>query len=146
LASMRGSPEKLNIAVLSVKKSTYFEPAICTRFSAGFPLAWLTEEVADAALAVDVALSVAGTTAVDVAAVVEAALAAIILVADVERVEFEVSARKIAGSASVAVASVVIAVNAETMPVLKVPRMMRLMRRTLAAENAIVWVFINSVS
>ena len=53
LASTEGSPGKLNIVVPSVKKSTYFEPTTCTRFSAGFPLAWLTEEVADAALAVD---------------------------------------------------------------------------------------------
>jgi hypothetical protein len=40
------------------------------------------------------------------------------------------------------VASVVVAVRAETMPVLKVPITMRLITRTLAAENAIVWVFI----
>jgi hypothetical protein len=47
-----------------------------------------------------------------------------------------------AGADSVVVASVVVAVKAETMPVLKVPITMRLIRRTLAAENAIVWVFI----
>jgi hypothetical protein len=46
-------------------------------------------------------------------------------------------------SETVDVASVVVAVKAETMPVLKVPIMMRLIRRTLAAENAIVLVFIN---
>ncbi len=40
------------------------------------------------------------------------------------------------------VASVVVAVKAETMPVLKVPIMMRLIRRMLAAENAILVVFI----
>ena len=40
------------------------------------------------------------------------------------------------------VASVVVAVKAETMPVLKVPIMMRLIMRTLAAENVIVVVFI----
>ena len=45
-------------------------------------------------------------------------------------------------SDAVDVASVVVAVKAETMPVLKVPIMMRLITRTLAAENAIVWVFI----
>ena len=45
-------------------------------------------------------------------------------------------------SDAVDVASVVVAVKAETMPVLKVPIMMRLIRRTLAAENAIVVVFI----
>ena len=42
-------------------------------------------------------------------------------------------------------ASVVVAVNAETMPVLKVPIMTRLIRRTLAAENTIVVVFIKLV-
>ena len=42
------------------------------------------------------------------------------------------------------VASVVVAVNAETMPVLKVAIRMRLITRTLAAENAIVVVFIPS--
>jgi len=40
------------------------------------------------------------------------------------------------------VASVVVAVKAETIPVSKVPIMMRLIRRTVAAENAIVVVFI----
>jgi hypothetical protein len=45
-------------------------------------------------------------------------------------------------SDTVDVASVVVAVNAETMPVLKVPITMRLIRRTLAAENVIVEVFI----
>ena len=42
----------------------------------------------------------------------------------------------------VEVASVVVAVKAETMPVLKVPIMMRLITRTLTAENAIVCNFI----
>ena len=45
-------------------------------------------------------------------------------------------------SEAVDVASVVVAVKAETMPVLKVPIMMRLIRRTLAAENTMVVVFI----
>ena len=45
-------------------------------------------------------------------------------------------------SDTVDVASVVVAVKAETMPVLKVAIMMRLITRTLAAENAIVWGFI----
>jgi hypothetical protein len=40
------------------------------------------------------------------------------------------------------VASVVVAVKAETMPVLKVPITMRLITRMLAAENVIVVVFI----
>jgi hypothetical protein len=120
----------------------YFEPTACTSFSAGFPLARLTDEVEEASLAVDVALSVPGATAVDVAAVVEAALAAIIPDADVERIELEASTRLIAGTASVEVAPVVVAVRAATMPVFKVPTMKRLARRTLAAENAIVWAFI----
>jgi hypothetical protein len=118
LASMRGSPGKLNIAVPSVKKSTYFEPTTCARFSAGFPLAWLTDEVAGEALAVDVALSVVGAMEVEVA-VVDAASAAIVLDADVERFELEVSARLIVGSVSVDVALVVVAVNAATKAVLK---------------------------
>ena len=46
-------------------------------------------------------------------------------------------------SDAVDVASVVVAVKAETMPVLKVPIMMRLIMRTLAAEDVIVVVFIN---
>jgi hypothetical protein len=46
-------------------------------------------------------------------------------------------------SETVDVASVVVAVKAETMPVLKVAMIMRLIRRTLAAENAIVCVFID---
>ena len=47
-------------------------------------------------------------------------------------------------SDAVVVASVVVAVKAATMPVLKVPIMMRLITRTLAIENAIVLVFIPS--
>jgi hypothetical protein len=46
-------------------------------------------------------------------------------------------------SGAVDVASVVVAVKAETMPVLKVPIRMRLIRRTLAAENVMVWAFIS---
>ena len=46
-------------------------------------------------------------------------------------------------SDAVDVASVVVAVRAETMLVWKVPIMMRLITTTLAAENAIAWVFIN---
>jgi hypothetical protein len=42
------------------------------------------------------------------------------------------------------VASVVVADKAETMPVLNVPIMMRLITRTLAAENAITLFFIPS--
>ena len=58
------------------------------------------------------------------------------LLADVEEVDAVVV------SDAVDVASVVVAVSAETMPVLKVPMMMRLITRTLAAENTIVVVFI----
>jgi hypothetical protein len=46
-------------------------------------------------------------------------------------------------SGTVDVASVVVAVKAETMPVLRVPIMTRLIRRTLAAENAMTLFFIN---
>jgi len=100
-------------------------------------LAWLTEEVADAALAVDVALSV------ECAVVVEAASAAASMLGASETgVELAVSARIIAGLASVAVASVVVAVRAATTPVFKVPTMKRLVRRTLATENARTLFFI----
>jgi hypothetical protein len=44
-------------------------------------------------------------------------------------------------SEAVDVASLVVAVKADTIPVLKVPIMMRLITRTLAAENAIMVVF-----
>ena len=47
-------------------------------------------------------------------------------------------------SDAVDVASVVVAVKAATMPVLKVPIMMRLITRMLAAENAIILLFIPS--
>ena len=59
-----------------------------------------------------------------------------VLLAEVEEVDAVVV------SETVDVASVVVAVRAETMPVLKVAMMMRLIRRTLAAENTIVGVFI----
>ena len=78
-----------------------------------------------------------GATEVEVA-VVDAAGAATVLEADVERVELEVSTRLIAGTASVDVALVEVAVSAATMPVLKVPTIMRLIRRRLAAENVIL--------
>ena len=59
-----------------------------------------------------------------------------VLLAEVEEVDAVVV------SETVDVASVVVAVRAETMPVLKVAMMTRLIMRTLAAENAIVGVFI----
>ena len=58
------------------------------------------------------------------------------LLAEIEEVDAVVV------SGAVEVASLVVAVNAATMPVLKVPMMMRLITRTLAAENVIVVVFI----
>ena len=58
--------------------------------------------------------------------------------------ELALSGRPIAGSASVDVALVVVAVRAATMPVLKVPAMTKLVRRTLAIENAITLFFILS--
>ena len=53
------------------------------------------------------------------------------------------ASRIMAAMGALEVASVVVAVRAETMPVLKVPIMMRAIRRTLAAENAIVGIFIH---
>jgi hypothetical protein len=58
-----------------------------------------------------------------------------VLLAEVEEVDAVVV------SDVVDVASVVVAVRAETMPVLKVPITMRLIMRTLAAEDAIAVVF-----
>jgi hypothetical protein len=88
-----------------------------------------------------VALSVTGAVEV---AVVRAASAATVLDADVEGVELAVLARPIAGSASVDVALVDVAVSAATTPVFKVPTMKRLVRRTLTAENAMTLFFIPS--
>jgi hypothetical protein len=84
-------------------------------------------------LAVVVALSVTGAVEV---AVVRATSAPTASDADVEGVELAVSARPIAGSVSVDVAPVVVAVRAATMPVWKT-KTVRLVTRTLAAENAI---------
>jgi hypothetical protein len=61
-----------------------------------------------------------------------------VLLADVEEVDAVVV------SDAVDVASVVVAVRAETMLVWKVAIMMRLITRTLAAENAITLFFIPS--
>jgi hypothetical protein len=77
---------------------------------------------------------------VELASVVEVVLLAVVgvvLLADVEEVD------AVAVSEAVDVASVVVAVKAETMPVLKVPIVTRLIRRTLAAENTIVVAFIH---
>jgi hypothetical protein len=141
LASIEGSPGKLNIVVPSVKKSTYFEPTTCTRFSAGFSLARLTDEVADEALAVDVPLLVGGATVVDVAVVEAITASAAGLDAVEEGVELAVSGSVIAAPTSVDVALVDVAVSAATIPALKVAIMMRLITRTLAAENAIIPFF-----
>ena len=65
-----------------------------------------------------------------------ASVAEVVLSTDVEEVDAVVV------SETVDVASVVVAVKAATMPVWNVPIMMRLIRRTLAADNAIVCVFI----
>jgi hypothetical protein len=154
LASMEGSPGKLNIVVPSVKKSTYFEPTTCTSLSTGlllteeasceepWPCAWLAEEVADEV--VDVALSVRGATVVDVAVVETVTASAAVLDAVEAGVELAVSDSMAATSASVDVALVDVAVSAATIPALKVPTMMKLVRRTLAAENAITLFFIPS--
>jgi len=65
------------------------------------------------------------------------AVVGVVLLADVEEVDAVVV------SDAVDVASVVVAAKAETMLVWKVAIMMRLVRRTLAAENAITLFFIN---
>jgi hypothetical protein len=126
----------------------YFEPTTCTRLSAGLffteeaPCPWLIDEVADEALAVDVALSVTATPAVEVA-VVEAG-ASVAAFDPVEMgVELAESDRAIAGLASVDVALVDVAVRAATMPVLKM-KTVRLVTRTLATENAMTLLFIPS--
>ena len=82
-----------------------------------------------------------GATEVEVAVVDAASVAAMVDAVD-EGDELAVSSRPIAGTASVDVALVEVAVSAATMPVLKVPIIMRLITRTLAAENVIVVVFI----
>jgi len=66
-----------------------------------------------------------------------ASVAGGVLLADAEVLDADVVSE-------VDVASVVVAVKAETMPVLKVPIMMRLIRRTLAAEKATTLFFIPS--
>jgi hypothetical protein len=155
LASMKGSPGKLNIVVPSVKKSTYFEPTTRTRLSAGLllteeapceafcPCAWLTDEVADEAAAVEVALSVISAAVVEVAVVEAVSTSAAALDADEEGVELAESDRAITGSASVDVALVDVAVRAATMSVLKT-KTVRLVTRTLATENATRLFFIPS--
>jgi hypothetical protein len=60
----------------------------------------------------------------------------VVLLADVEEVD------AVFMSEAVDEASVVVAVRAETMLVLKVPIMMRLITRTLTVENVIVCTFI----
>jgi hypothetical protein len=134
--------------VPSVKKSMYFEPTTCASLSFGLllteevPCPWLIDEVADEALAVDVALSVTATPAVEVA-VVEAG-ASVAAFDPVEMgVELAESDRAIPGLASVDVALVDVAVRAATMPVLNA-QTVRLERRTLATENARTLFFIPS--
>ena len=107
-------------------------------------MARLTDEVADEALAVDVALSVGGATVVDVAVVEAATASAAGFDAIKEDVELALSDSVIAAPASVDVALVDVAERAATIPALKVPTMMKLVRRTLAAENAITLFFIPS--
>ena len=70
----------------------------------------------------------------------------VVVPSDVEEVGVVVAScavevASVAGT-EVVVASVVVATNAETMPVLKMPIVMTLARRTLAAENAITLFFI----
>jgi hypothetical protein len=91
-------------------------------------------------LAVVVALSLTGAAEV---AVVRATSGATVLDAGVEGVELAVSDRPIAGSASVDVALVDVAVSAATKSVLNA-QTVRLVRRTLTAENARTLFFIPS--
>jgi hypothetical protein len=139
--------------VPSVKKSTYFEPTTCASFSAGLlfteeapcegfcPCAWLTDEVAEA-LAVDVAPSVRGAAAVEVAVVEAAGASAPVLDADEVGVELAVVGMS-AVSALVDAAVVDVAARAATKLVLKA-QTVRLVRRTQAAGNAITLFFIPS--
>jgi hypothetical protein len=78
---------------------------------------------------------VGGVTDVELASVAE-----VVLSTDVEEVDAVVV------SETVDVASVVVAVKAATMLVLKVPIMMRLIMRTFATENVIAWVFMLIIS
>jgi hypothetical protein len=98
----------------------------------------LSDEVADKTLEVEVALSVISVAVVEVA-VVEAVTASVATVG--VGVELAVSARLFAGSASVDVTLVDVAVRAATKLVLKA-QTVRLVRRTLAIENAITLFFI----
>jgi hypothetical protein len=145
LASMEGSPGKLNIVVPSVKKSTYFEPTTCTSLSVGLlsteEAPCDAEEVADKAFVADVALSVGGATIVDVAVVEAVTASAAGLDAVEEGVELAVSAGVIAAASSVVVALVDVAVSAATKSVLNA-QTVRLERRTLATENARTLFFI----
>jgi hypothetical protein len=92
---------------------------------------------------VDVALSVTATPAVDVAVVEARSGSGTVLDADVESVELAASGRPIAGSASVDVALVDVAVKAATRFAWKA-QTVRLVRRTLATENATRLFFIPS--
>ena len=84
-----------------------------------------------------------GATVVDVAVVEAVTASAAVL--DVEAgVELAASGSTAATSASVDVAFVEVAVSAATIPVLKVPTIMKLVRRTLAIENAMALFFIPS--
>jgi len=141
LASMEGSPGKLNIVAPSKKKSTYFEPTTCTRFSAGFSLARLTDEVADEAPAVNVALSMRGATVVDVAVVEAVTASAGVLDAVEASVELASPGDAVAAPSSVEVTLVDVAASAATKSVLNA-QTARLARRTLATENARTLFFI----
>jgi len=147
LASTEGSPGKLNIVVPSVKKSTYFEPTTCTSLSVGLLFTEEApcdaEEVADKAFVADVALSVRGATIVDVAAVEAVSVSAAVLDAVEEGVELAVSGSTLAVPSSVGVALVDVAVSAATKSVLNA-QTVRLVRRTLATENATRLFFIPS--
>jgi hypothetical protein len=92
--------------------------------------------------AVDVALSVRGAAAVEVAVVEAASASVTVLDAVEEGVELAVAGMS-AGSELVDVALVDVAVRAATMPALKT-KTVRLVTKTLAIENAITLFFIPS--
>ena len=98
------------------------------------------EEVADRAFVADVALSVRGATIVDVAAVEAVSVSAAVLDAVEEGVELAVPGDAVAAP-SVEVTLVDVAASAATKSVLNA-QTARLVRRTLATENARTLFFI----
>ena len=116
----------------------YFEPTTCASLSLGL----LVAETADGVdvAAVEVALSTTGAAAVD-----EEVAAVVVPVATTGVVEV-LSMLGRSGAVEVPVTVEVASVSAAARPILKTPIATTLIRRTLAAENAYVVVFINRTS